>query len=488
MRFTDLRDFTTYLQRQQHLSYLHSRIDPHLEVTELAQRSLERGGPALWLAQPARGEFPMLCNLFGHRQRILWGMGLQNDAQLAELADTLADLRDPGAAVQGRSLLGQLPLVKKVLDMSPKTLGDGECQAHVWQGRQVDLNRLPIATCWPGDAGPLLTWPLVVTHSRNKNRLNVGIYRQQLIGPNRLIMRWLAHRGGALDYAEWQAHSPREPFPVSVVIGADPATLLAAVVPIPDTLSEYAFAGLFRGEKSRLVRCLSNDLLVPATAEFVLEGWIYPDDVALEGPFGDHTGYYNETATFPVMTVETVTHRHQPVYLSTHTGKPPDEPSVLGSVMNELMVPMLRKQFPEIVDFYLPPAACSYRVAIVSIQKQYPGHAQRIMMGVWSYLRQFSYTKFVIVTDADIDIRNWDDVIWAISTRAEPERDLMMVRQTPIDYLDFASVQAGLGSKLGIDATGKWPGETHRNWGTVIQRDAGVRQRVDRFWSELQLD
>ena len=351
-----------------------------------------------------------------------------------------------------------------------------------------DRTQLPIQTCWPGDAGPLVTWPLVITRGPNKERQNLGIYRQQLIGRNKLIMRWLGHRGGALDFQEWQEAHPGEPFPVAVALGADPATILGAVTPVPDTLSEYGFAGLLRGSRTELVKCLGSNLQVPASAEFVLEGHLQPGEYADEGPFGDHTGYYNEVERFPVFTVDRITHRRDPIYHSTYTGRPPDEPAVLGVAMNEIFVPILKKQFPEIVDFYLPPEGCSYRMAVVTMKKQYPGHAKRVMMGVWSFLRQFMYTKFVIVCDDDVNARDWKDVIWAITTRMDPVRDTVMVENTPIDYLDFASPVAGLGSKMGLDATSNWPGETTREWGRAISMDDDVKQRVDEMWSELGLD
>ncbi|MDX5298957.1 MAG: UbiD family decarboxylase, partial [Gammaproteobacteria bacterium] len=356
------------------------------------------------------------------------------------------------------------------------------------EAKDVDLYKLPIQTCWPGDAGPLVTWPLVITRGPEKPRQNLGIYRQQLIGRNRLIMRWLSHRGGALDYREWCLRHPEQPFPVAVALGADPATILGAVTPVPDSLSEYAFAGLLRVSKTELVQAQLSDLQVPASAEIVLEGFIYPGDMAPEGPFGDHTGYYNEVDSFPVFTVERITHRRHPIYHSTYTGRPPDEPAILGLALNEVFIPILQKQFPEIVDFYLPPEGCSYRMAVVTMKKQYPGHAKRVMMGVWSFLRQFMYTKFVIVTDDDVNARDWKDVIWAITTRMDPQRDTVMIDNTPIDYLDFASPVSGLGSKMGLDATHKWPGETQREWGRVITMDPAVKARVDELWPLLGID
>nr|MBX2808192.1 UbiD family decarboxylase [Cellvibrionaceae bacterium] len=379
----------------------------------------------------------------------------------------------------------KLPLFKQVLNMSPKVVKKADCQQQQFTGDDIHLQRYPIQTCWPEDAGPLITWPLVITRGPNKDRQNLGIYRMQVIAKNKLIMRWLSHRGGALDFRDWQQQHPGQPYPVAVALGADPATILGAVTPVPDTLSEYAFAGLLRGDKTTVVRCIDSDLQVPASAEIILEGFIYPDDLAAEGPFGDHTGYYNEVEQFPVFTIERITQRNNPIYHSTYTGRPPDEPAILGLALNEVFVPILQKQFPEIVDFYLPPEGCSYRLAVVTIKKQYPGHAKRIMFGVWSFLRQFMYTKFVIISDDDIDARNWEDVIWAITTRTDPARDITLVENTPIDYLDFASPTSGLGSKMGLDATHKWPGETNREWGKPIAMDATTQARVDSIWEEM---
>ena len=379
----------------------------------------------------------------------------------------------------------KFPLYKQVLNMAPKLVSSPPCQELVREGDEIDLSVFPIQTCWPEDAGPLITWPLVITKGPNKDRQNLGIYRQQVIGKNKVIMRWLAHRGGALDFRDWQKAHPGKPFPVSVALGADPATILAAVTPVPDTLSEYAFAGLLRGSKTEVANCLINDLQVPASAEIVLEGFIYPGETAPEGPFGDHTGYYNEVDEFPVFTIERITQRQAPIYHSTFTGRPPDEPAVLGVALNEVFVPILQKQFPEIVDFYLPPEGCSYRMAVISMKKQYAGHAKRVMLGTWSYLRQFMYTKFVIVVDDDVNVRNWEDVIWAITTRMDPARDLTILENTPIDYLDFASPISGLGSKVGFDATNKWPGETNREWGRPIVMSPEVIKKVDAMWDAL---
>ena len=415
-------------------------------------------------------------------------MGQDSVDALADVGEVLAALKEPEPPAGMRDAWEKLPVYKQVLNMAPKLVKKPACQQVIIEGDAVDLGALPIQTCWPGDAGPLITWPLVITKGPEAKRQNLGIYRQQVIAPNKVIMRWLAHRGGALDFKAWQEAHPGEPFPVAVALGADPATILAAVTPVPDPLSEYAFAGLLRGSKTEVSNCITHDLQVPASAEIVLEGYIYPDEMADEGPFGDHTGYYNEVERFPVFTVERITQRKQPIYHSTYTGKPPDEPAVLGVSLNEVFVPILKKQFTEIVDFYLPPEGCSYRMAIVSIKKQYPGHAKRIMFGIWSYLRQFMYTKFVVVTDDDVDIRDWESVIWAITTRVDPTRDTTLIDNTPIDYLDFASPVSGLGSKMGIDATNKWQGETTREWGEPIEMDASVKQNVDALWESLDID
>jgi len=430
----------------------------------------------------------VLGNLFGTPGRVAMGMGEDNVEALREIGKLLAFLKEPDPPKGIKDAWKSLPIFKKVLDMAPKTVKSAHCQRRVIEGNDVDLGNYPIQTCWPGDAGPLITWGLVVTKGPNKSRQNMGIYRQQVIGTNKVIMRWLAHRGGALDFHDWRKSNPDQAFPVSVVLGADPATILAAVTPLPDTLPEQAFAGLLRGERTRLVKCKSNDLLVSASAEIVLEGVLHPEEQADEGPFGDHTGYYNEVERFPVFTINTITQRTNPIYHSTYTGRPPDEPAVLGVALNEVFVPILCKQFPEIVDFYLPPEGCSYRVAVVSIKKQYAGHARRVMMGVWSFLRQFMYTKFIIVVDDDVNARSWEDVIWAMSTRMDPARDSTIVDNTPIDYLDFASPVAGLGSKIGFDATNKIGGETNRQWGVPIQMSQEVRHQVDAIWGKLGIN
>jgi len=487
MKYKDLRDFLQQLEERGQLKRIATEVDPKLEMTEIADRVLRAGGPALLFENPKGSTVPVLANLFGTPERVAMGMGEESVEALREVGKLLAYLKEPEPPKGLKDAVEKLPVFKKVLHMSPKVVKKAPCQEVVLEGDEVDLSKLPIQTCWPGDVGPLITWGLVVTKGTRKPRQNLGIYRQQVIAKNKVIMRWLSHRGGALDFRDWQEKHPGEPFPIAVALGADPATILGAVTPVPDTLSEYAFAGLLRNGKTEVVKCLGNELQVPASAEFVLEGYLYPGEEADEGPFGDHTGYYNEVDRFPVFTIERITHRRDPIYHSTYTGRPPDEPAVLGVALNEVFVPILQKQFPEIVDFYLPPEGCSYRLAVVSIKKQYPGHAKRVMLGIWSFLRQFMYTKFVIVVDEDIDTRNWQDVIWAITTRMDPARDTTMLENTPIDYLDFASPVSGLGSKMGLDATNKWPGETEREWGTPIVMDEVVKQRVDEMWNELGL-
>ncbi|ARU54471.1 3-polyprenyl-4-hydroxybenzoate decarboxylase-like protein [Oleiphilus messinensis] len=487
MHYQDLRDFIKQLEKQGQLKRVTQEVDPYLEMTEICDRTLRAGGPAILFENPKGKSIPVLANLFGTPERVAMGMGQSDVQSLREIGKLLAFLKEPDPPKGLKDAWSKLPIFKQVLNMAPKEVRNAPCQQVVYEKDAVNLYDLPIQTCWPGDAGPLVTWPLVVTRGPEKERQNLGIYRQQLIGRNRLIMRWLSHRGGALDYREWCAAHPGEPFPVAVALGADPATILGAVTPVPDALSEYAFAGLLRGNKTEVVRCQSLDLQVPASAEIILEGFIYPDDMAPEGPFGDHTGYYNEVDQFPVFTVERMTCRRDPIYHSTYTGRPPDEPAILGVALNEVFVPILQKQFPEVVDFYLPPEGCSYRLAVVTMKKQYPGHAKRVMMGVWSFLRQFMYTKFVIVTDDDVNARDWNDVIWAMTTRMDPARDTVMVENTPIDYLDFASPVSGLGSKIGFDATHKWTGETTREWGRVIAMDDAVKEKVDRLWAELDI-
>jgi 4-hydroxy-3-polyprenylbenzoate decarboxylase len=488
LKYSDLREFIAFLEQRGELVRIKQEVDPNLEMTEISDRTLRAKGPALLFENPKGYDTPVLCNLFGTPDRVAMGMGQENVSALRDVGTLLAFLKEPEPPKGLRDLWEKRHDFKQVLNMPVKQIKNPPCQEIVIEGDDVDLDKLPIQTCWPGDKAPLVTWALAITRGPEKERQNLGIYRMQKIGKNKLIMRWLAHRGGALDYREFQKRFPGKPYPVAIALGADPATTLGAVTPVPDTLSEYAFAGLLRGEKTQVAKCLGNDLQVPATAEFILEGFLHPGEEAEEGPFGDHTGYYNEVESFPVFTIDRITHRKDPIYHSTYTGRPPDEPAVLGVALNEVFVPILQKQFPEIVDFYLPPEGCSYRMAIVSMKKQYPGHAKRVMMGVWSFLRQFMYTKFVIVTDDDIDVRNWEDVVWAMTTRMDPIRDTMMVENTPIDYLDFASPVSGLGSKMGMDATNKMPGETDREWGEPIVMDEAVKQRVDEMWEELGIN
>jgi len=488
MRYRDLREFIEQLEKDGDLKRISQRIDPNLEITEIADRTLQRQGPALLFEQAGDSKIPLLANLFGTEQRVARAMGDSQLESLREVGKLLAFLKEPEPPKGFIDALKTLPIYKKILDMSPRVVSKPKCQQVKITGDDVDLSILPIQTCWPDDAGPLITWGLVTTRGPTKKRQNLGIYRQQVIGRNKVIMRWLAQRGGALDYREWREQNGDQPFPVSVVLGCDPATILAAVTPIPDTLSEYAFAGLLRGSKTEVADSLLSDLQIPARAEIVLEGFIYANEEAKEGPFGDHTGYYNETEQFPIFTIEAITMREDPIYHSTYTGRPPDEPAILGLALNEVFIPLLQKQYPEITDFYLPAEGCSYRVAVVSMKKQYPGHAKRVMMGVWSFLRQFMYTKFVIVVDDDIDARDWKDVIWAISTRMDPARDLTIIENTPIDYLDFASPVSGLGSKVGFDATNKRPGETTREWGRPIAKDQATVERIDAIWEELGID
>ena len=485
MKYADLRDFLDQLEARGQLKRIATEVDPHLEITEICDRTLRAGGPALLFENPKGHRTPVLGNLFGTPERVALGMGEESVAALREVGVLLSQLKEPEPPKGVKDAWEKLPVFRKVLDMAPKIVKGAACQRHVLESDAVDLSALPVQTCWPGDAGPLITWGLVVTRGPDKPRQNLGIYRMQVIGRHRVIMRWLAHRGGALDFRDWQRRHLGKPFPVAVALGADPATMLAAVTPVPDSLSEYAFAGLLRGGRTEVATCIGSDLQVPAAAEFVLEGHIHPHDMAPEGPFGDHTGYYNEVDSFPVFTIDRISHREDPIYHSTYTGRPPDEPAILGVALNEVFVPILQKQFPEIVDFYLPPEGCSYRMAVISMKKQYPGHAKRVMFGVWSYLRQFMYTKFVIVTDDDVNVRDWNDVIWAMTTRMDPVRDTTLVEKTPIDYLDFASPVSGLGGKVGLDATNKWPGETSREWGRPIAMDADVKARVDAIWDQL---
>jgi len=488
MKYKDLRDFIEQLESLGQLKRISVEVDPYLEITEICDRTLKAKGPALLFENVKNSSVPVLANLFGTPERVALGMGEDNIEALREVGKLLAFLKEPDPPKGLKDAWGKMPVFKQVLNMAPKEIKKAPCLEVVFEKDEVDLASIPIQTCWPGDVAPLITWGLVVTIGPEKERQNLGIYRQQVIAKNKVIMRWLAQRGGALDFKEWQIKHPGEPFPIAVALGADPATILGAVTPVPDTLSEYGFAGLLRGSKTEVVKCKLSDLQVPASAEYILEGFIYPDEMAEEGPYGDHTGYYNETEMFPVFTIERISHRKNPIYHSTYTGRPPDEPAILGVALNEVFIPILQKQFPEIIDFYLPPEGCSYRVAVVSMKKQYPGHAKRVMMGVWSFLRQFMYTKFVIVVDEDVNTRDWQDVIWAMSTRVDPVRDFTLVENTPIDYLDFASPVSGLGSKVGIDATNKLPGETDREWGTPIKMDKDVSEKIDRIWNQLGID
>lgn len=459
MSFKDLRDFVAHLEKEGKLRRISHPVDPAYEMTEISDRTLRAGGPALLFENPIGFDMPVLTNLFGTPERVAIGMGRQNVKELREVGKLLAYLKEPEPPKGFKDALDKLPVFKQVLNMPAKRLRKASCQEIVWQGEEVDLDKVPVMSCWQGDIAPLLTWGLTVTKGPNKKRQNLGIYRQQKIAKNKIIMRWLAHRGGALDLRDWMETNPSKPFPVSVAFGADPATILGAVTPVPDTLSEYAFAGLLRGKKTEVVKSVSNDLEVPASAEIVMEGYIDPNEFADEGPYGDHTGYYNEKEKHHVFTITHITMRKDPIYHSTYTGRPPDEPAVLGVALNEVFVPILQKQFPEIEDFYLPPEGCSYRMAVVTMKKQYPGHAKRVMMGVWSFLRQFMYTKFVIVCDEKVDARDWNQVVAAMTEHMDPVRDSLFINNTPIDSLDFASPVVGLGSKMGLDATVKWDAE-----------------------------
>jgi 4-hydroxy-3-polyprenylbenzoate decarboxylase len=518
MKYRDLRDFVAQLEKLGELKRIHVPVSPHLEMTHIADRVLRAKGPALLFEQAQTNDrkyaIPVLANLFGTPHRVAMGMGEDSTDALREIGKLLAYLREPEPPKGLKDAWDKLPVLRQVLNMSAREISNAPCQQTILEGSRATLEHLPIQHCWPEDAAPLITWGLVVTRGPHKARQNLGIYRQQVIAPNKTIMRWLAHRGGALDFLEHARAHPGTPFPIAVALGADPATILGAVTPVPDSLSEYQFAGLLRGARTELTKCIGSELRVPASAEIVLEGHINCDpdgvdtlahanrqgfnttlppqartgyEMALEGPFGDHTGYYNEQDWFPVFTIERITQRENPIYHSTYTGKPPDEPAILGVALNEVFVPILAKQFPEIIDFYLPPEGCSYRMAIVSMRKQYPGHAKRVMFGIWSFLRQFMYTKFIVVVDDDINIRDWQEVIWAMTTRVDPIRDVTLVDNTPIDYLDFASPVSGLGSKLGLDATNKWPGETTREWGRTIAMDQAVKVRVDALWDSLGL-
>jgi 4-hydroxy-3-polyprenylbenzoate decarboxylase len=500
MPYASLRDFIARLEQSGRLVRVTAPVSPHLEMTEIQTRLLAEKGPAVLFenvvrADGTRSDIPVLVNLFGTVERVAWGMD-REPHELRQVGETLAFLRQPEPPGGWREALDMLPMLRTVMAMKPRTVGSAPCQEIVLTDGDIDLGRLPVQTCWPGEPAPLITWPLIVTQGPNpanakggdkQDSFNLGIYRLQVTGRNTTLMRWLKHRGGAQHHQRWKGAGKREPLPVAAVIGADPGTILAAVTPVPDTLSEYQFAGLLRGKKVELVDCKTVPLKVPAEAEIVLEGHVSLDDYGDEGPYGDHTGYYNSVEKFPVFTLSAITMRRNPIYLSTFTGRPPDEPSVLGEALNEVFIPLFQQQFPEIVDFWLPPEGCSYRIAVVSMKKAYAGHAKRVMMGVWSYLRQFMYTKWVIVVDADVDARNWKDVMWAVSTRMDPARDITVIENTPIDYLDFASPVSGLGSKIGLDATDKFPGETNREWGREIRMDQAVIDKVDAMWSELGL-
>ena len=498
MNYHDLRDFIAQLESMGELKRIRVEIDTRFEMTEICDRVLRAGGPAILFEHPKGAvgphSMPVLGNLFGTPRRVALGMGQESVSALREVGKLLAYLKEPEPPRGLKDAWDKLPILKQVLNMAPKIVTSAPCQEIVWEGQDVDLSRLPIQHCWPGDVAPLITWGLTVTRGPHKARQNLGIYRQQVLARNKLIMRWLPQRGGALDFREHAALHPGQPYPVCVALGADPATILGAVTPVPDSLSEYQFAGLLRGSRTELVKSLGSELRLPASAEIVLEGHIYPDakhasgfEHALEGPYGDHTGYYNERDSFPVFTVDRITQKRDPIYHSTYTGKPPDEPAMLALALNEVFVPLLQRQYPEITDFYLPPEGCSYRMAVVQIKKSYPGHARRVMFGIWSFLRQFMYTKFIVVVDDDINIRDWTDVIWAITTRVDPTRDTLLVDSTPIDYLDFASPVSGLGSKMGLDATNKWPGETSREWGRPMQMDTEVTAKMEQVWQTLGL-
>ncbi|MEM7025217.1 MAG: UbiD family decarboxylase [Pseudomonadota bacterium] len=486
--FSSLRDFIDRLESDGRLVRVQAEVSTELEMTEIHTRLLAEQGPAVLFENVAGSTMSVLTNLFGTVERVAWGMGREPDT-LRELGELLAFFKQPEPPGGWREAVNMVPLLRAALSMKPKSVSRAPCQEVVLRGNDIDLGRLPIQTCWPGEPAPLITWPLVVTKGPSNAKVdnfNLGIYRLQVTGKNTTLMRWLRHRGGAQHHRRWQ-ESKREPLPAAAVIGADPGTILAAVTPVPDTMSEYQFAGLLRGQRVELVDCVSVPLKVPATAEIVLEGLVSLDDYGDEGPYGDHTGYYNAVERFPVFTITAMTLRQKPIYLTTFTGRPPDEPSVLGEALNEVFLPLFRQQFPEVIDFWLPPEGCSYRVAVVTIKKAYPGHAKRVMLGVWSYLRQFMYTKFVIVTDDDIDARNWHDVIWALSTRVDPARDMTVLDNTPIDYLDFASPEAGLGSKLGVDATNKWPPESKRDWGQKIRMDDDIIAKVTERWADYGL-
>lgn len=486
-KFSDLREFIKYLEKTEQLIRVSEEVSTELEMTEIGYRLIRENGPAVLFENVKGSDTPVLINLFGTQERVAAGLGTTKD-KLRELGEMLAFFRQPTPPKGILEAWDMLPIVKKAMNMRPKIVKKAPCQEVVIEGDDVDLSSLPIQTCWPGEPAPLITWPLIVTRGPGKDATddyNLGIYRMQVLEKNKTIMRWLKHRGGAQHHRK--SAGKIEKFPAAAVIGSDPATTLAAVCPVPDNLSEYQFAGLLRGEKTELVKCKTIDLEVPANAEIVLEGYVSFENYADEGPYGDHTGYYNSVEKFPVFEITAITHRKKPIYHSTYTGRPPDECSVLGEALNELFTPILQQQFPEIVDFYLPPEGCSYRIAVVSIKKSYAGHAKRVMMGIWGFLRQFMYTKTIIVVDDDIDIRDWKDIMWAVSTRSDPVRDTTLIENTPIDYLDFASPEESMGGKMGIDATNKIGSETKREWGEIIEMDEDVKDRVDQIWDKLGL-
>lgn len=488
MKYKNLRAFINSLENQGELKRITFPIDPNLEMTEISNRILKSGGPAILFENPKGYSMPVLCNLFGTPHRIALSIGKKNITHLREIGKLLAFFKEPAIPTGLKDFIKTIPHFRHILNMPTKRLNIAPCQEKIWQHQAVDITKIPVMRCWPGDISPLITWGITITRSIKKNRQNLGIYRQQVLSKNQVIIRWLPNRGGASDFQEWCTHTSEKKFPIAIALGADPATLLGAVIPIPNTLSEYAFSGLLRGCKTEIIKCISCDLDIPAHAEIILEGYLQREKKAIEGPFGDHTGYYNSAEKFPVCTITHITHRNNPIYHSTYTGRPPDEPSILGMTINEIFIPIIQKQFPEITDFYLPPEGCSYRLAIVTIKKQYAGHAKRIIFGIWSFLHQFIYTKFIIVCDTDINARNWNDVIWAITTRADPMRDITMIKNTPIDYLDFSSPIAGLGGKMGIDATNKWPGETERNWGIPITMNATTKNYINTIWHKLNIE
>ncbi|KAA5803526.1 UbiD family decarboxylase [Alkalicaulis satelles] len=500
MAYKSLREFMALLEAEGELKRVARPVSTHLEMTEIQTRLLAKGGPAVLFENPIHedgraAEMPALVNLFGTVGRVaravtMGGEPRKTAAELREVGELLAFLRQPEPPRGFKDAMELLPLAKTVMAMRPNTVRKAPCQEVVLTGDDIDLDRLPIQGCWPGEPAPLITWPLVVTKGPSDDKqddYNLGIYRMQKLGKDRTLMRWLKHRGGAQHYQRWKGARP-DPLPAAAVLGADPGTILAAVTPVPDTLSEYQFAGLLRGRKAELVPCKTVPLKVPAEAEIVIEGHVLLDEDGPEGPYGDHTGYYNSVERFPVFQISAITMRSDPIYLTTFTGRPPDEPSVLGEALNEVFIPLIRQQFPEIIDFWLPPEGCSYRIAVISMKKAYPGHAKRVMLGAWSYLRQFMYTKWVIVVDDDINARDWKDVMWAMSTRMDPARDCTIIEHTPIDYLDFASPVSGLGSKIGLDATNKWEGETNREWGEKLFMEQEIIDKVDAMWGELGLD